>query len=241
MDLIRNLISLSGKTSLITGASGRLGSVMACALAELGSDLILVDIVKEKLEIDAQKIASTYGVEVSTHIIDLELENERVGLIKSVISSGAELDILINNAAFVGSTKLDGWVTEFQDQSIDVWRRAIEVNLTAPFHLAQGLTPILSRKSQGVIINIGSIYAHLGPDWRLYDGLNMGNPAAYSASKGGLMQITRWLATTLAPNIRVNAISPGVYLITSQMNLYQNMSRRPPWGEWVKQKTLLAR
>jgi NAD(P)-dependent dehydrogenase (short-subunit alcohol dehydrogenase family) len=59
------------------------------------------------------------------------------------------------------------------------------------------------------IINIGSIYGELGPDWSLYEGTSMANPAAYSASKGGLIQLTRWLATTLAPNIRVNAISPG--------------------------------
>jgi NAD(P)-dependent dehydrogenase (short-subunit alcohol dehydrogenase family) len=59
------------------------------------------------------------------------------------------------------------------------------------------------------IVNISSIYGLLGPDWRLYAETNMGNPAAYSASKGGLIQFTRWLSTTLAPSVRVNAICPG--------------------------------
>ena len=61
----------------------------------------------------------------------------------------------------------------------------------------------------GNIVNIASIYGEFGPDWRLYEGTSMGNAAAYSVSKGGLIQLTRWLATTLAPAIRVNAISPG--------------------------------
>lgn len=66
------------------------------------------------------------------------------------------------------------------------------------------------RTAEGAsIINIASTYGMLGPDWSLYDGTTMGNPAAYGASKGGLIQFTRWLATTLAHAVRVNAISPS--------------------------------
>ena len=63
-------------------------------------------------------------------------------------------------------------------------------------------------KAQGSI-NITSIYAHHGPDWQIYEETDLGNPAAYSVSKGGLTQLTRWLSTTLAPEVRVNAIAPG--------------------------------
>ena len=59
------------------------------------------------------------------------------------------------------------------------------------------------------MINISSIYGLVGPDMRLYEGTAMGNPAAYGASKGGLLQLTRWLATTMAPTVRVNSITPG--------------------------------
>ena len=85
----------------------------------------------------------------------------------------------------------------------------MEVNLTAVFDLCQGVTPLLRASTGPNIINIASIYGHYGPDWSLYKGTTMGNPAAYNASKGGLIQFTRWLATTLAPDVRVNAISPG--------------------------------
>lgn len=91
----------------------------------------------------------------------------------------------------------------------------MEVNLTAVFDLSKGLAPLLRRGVGGTIINIASIYGKRGPHWRLYEGTDMGNPAAYAASKGGLIQLTRWLATTLAPEVRANSISPGEYSETS--------------------------
>ena len=81
--------------------------------------------------------------------------------------------------------------------------------MTAPFFLTQAAAPWLRKHKRGSVINIASIYAFLGPDMRLYDGTSMGNPAAYAASKGGLIQSTRWLSTVLAPEIRVNCVSPG--------------------------------
>jgi NAD(P)-dependent dehydrogenase (short-subunit alcohol dehydrogenase family) len=109
----------------------------------------------------------------------------------------------------VGSSNLQGWSTPFEEQSIETWRRAFEVNLTAAFHLCQLFAPQLRTSSNGTIINISSIYGGIGPDWGLYEGTLMGNPAAYSVSKGGLLQLTRWLSTTMAPLVRVNTISPG--------------------------------
>jgi NAD(P)-dependent dehydrogenase (short-subunit alcohol dehydrogenase family) len=97
----------------------------------------------------------------------------------------------------------------FAEQLPATWRKALEVNLTAPFVLTQMCAPALASSGHGSVINVSSIYGVGGPNWSLYAGTTMGNPAAYAASKGGLIQLTRWLATTLAPKIRVNAISPG--------------------------------
>ena len=104
---------------------------------------------------------------------------------------------------------MKGWSEDFKSQSIETWRRALEVNLTASFELCQKLSPLMTASEGASIVNIGSIYGVFGPDWQLYENTTMANPAAYSASKGGLIQITKWLSTTLAPKIRVNAISPG--------------------------------
>jgi NAD(P)-dependent dehydrogenase (short-subunit alcohol dehydrogenase family) len=67
----------------------------------------------------------------------------------------------------------------------------------------------LRESGHGSVINVSSIYGVVGPNYGLYEGTALGNPGAYAASKGGVIQLTRWLATTLAPNVRVNCISPG--------------------------------
>jgi NAD(P)-dependent dehydrogenase (short-subunit alcohol dehydrogenase family) len=92
---------------------------------------------------------------------------------------------------------------------MDTWRRALEVNLTSVFDLVQTLIPSLRNAESASIVNISSIYGDKGPKWRIYENTSMGNPAAYAVSKGGVNQLTRWLATTLAPKIRVNAIVAG--------------------------------
>jgi len=206
---IQELMNLKGRRALITGAAGGLGSVMAHTLAELGADLILVDRPGVDFGPLAASLKTLWGVKVWHYYCDLEKNDERLELLELIENEHKLLNVLINNAAFVGATDLKGWATSFEEQTIETWRRALEVNLTAPFHLSQGLTPLLKRSTGASIINIGSIYGEYGPDWELYENTTMANPAAYGASKGGLNQLTRWLATTLAPDIRVNAISPG--------------------------------
>jgi NAD(P)-dependent dehydrogenase (short-subunit alcohol dehydrogenase family) len=141
---------------------------------------------------------------------DLEEEGQVRALpeIASQFGKG-RLDIVVNCAAFVGDSSFPGWAVPFEQQSTEAWRRALEVNLTSAFALIQSALPYLQRSPNASIVNIGSIYGVGGPDLRLYEGTNIGNPAAYAASKGGLVQLTRWLATTLAPKVRVNCVSPG--------------------------------
>jgi NAD(P)-dependent dehydrogenase (short-subunit alcohol dehydrogenase family) len=206
---IAKLMSLTGRRALITGAAGGIGRAIVSTLAELGADLVLVDRPGAAYGTLVQDLERDWSVKVRTFECDLEAEAERRKLVESLLQDSAGLDVLVNNAGFVGTSGLQGWVTEFEQQTVETWRRALEVNLTAGFDLAKGLTPLLKRSSGGSIINIASIYGSWGPDNRLYEGTAMGNPAAYAASKGGLIQLTRWLATTLAPQIRVNSISPG--------------------------------
>jgi NAD(P)-dependent dehydrogenase (short-subunit alcohol dehydrogenase family) len=209
MKKISELINLKGRRALITGAAGRIGQEIANTIAELGGDLILVD----KPETDwisiKRYINNNWNADVECIDCNLENEHSRDNLIKDIFDRDFNLDILINNAAFVGDSDLMGWTEEFSKQSIETWRRAIEVNLTAPFHLSQAFTPLLGKNSVGSIINIASIYGINAPDYSLYEGTNMGNPAGYSTSKGGLIQLTKWLSTTISPDVRVNSISPG--------------------------------
>ena len=205
---LAELGNMTGRVALITGGAGHIGRAMAAALMEAGAELCLVDRNQEMLAAAVEELGGA-SCGISTCRVDLEREEERAGLVETVRAAHGRLDVLINNAGFVGDSQLGGWVTGFGEQSVETWRRALEVNLTAPFHLAQLFAAMLERDGRGSIVNIASIYGLLGPDMRLYEGTKMGNPAAYAASKGGLVQLTRWLATTLAPRVRVNCITPG--------------------------------
>lgn len=209
MKKISELINLKGRRALITGAAGSIGQEIALTIAELGGDLVLVDLPNSNYDLVKKSILDNWNVDIKCIDCDLENETSRISLIKDVIKSNVNLDILINNAALVGDSSLEGWVEDFDKQSVQTWNRALEVNLTAPFHLSQAFTSLLKKSDNGSIINIASTYGINAPDYSLYKGTNMGNPAAYSASKGGLVQLTRWLSTTIAPDVRVNSISPG--------------------------------
>jgi len=225
---LKMLGDMTGRRVLITGGAGHLGRVIAETVAEQGAAVVLLDRPGSSFQEVEVQLVDRWGVECESIVCDLEDESARNDAIRSVLSDGKPLNCLVNNAAFVGTSNLQGWSTGFEEQSLDTWRRAFEVNLTAPFHLSQGLTPLLRRSKGASIVNITSIYAEQGPDWRLYEGTAMGNPAAYGASKAGLTQLTRWLATTLAPEVRANAICPGGILRGQPDSLVEKYVQQTP-------------
>lgn len=209
MRKISELISLKDRVAIVTGGAGHIGSAMAEALADLGANIVILDISLESCLPVCERISKEYAVEALPLAVNLAQEKHIRMVPDEVANKFDRLDILVNCAAFVGTSKLQGWITPFEEQSADTWKQALDVNLTAPFVLTQACTPALKESGHGSVINIASTYGLVGPDMRIYEGTALGNPAAYAASKGGLLQLTRWLATVLAPDVRVNAITPG--------------------------------
>lgn len=203
---IEELTNLTGKTALITGAAGHIGSMMSHTLANLGANLYILDRDDAMLLQLKEILENEHNVNVQAICLDLE-NIDALGVVSEIVNK--RLDILVNNAAFVGTSSIEGWSTDFENQSISTWERALKVNLTSAFALSKICKSFLDKSGCATIINIGSIYGFLGPDRSLYEGTNMDSPGAYAASKGGLLQLTRWMSTVLAPGIRVNSISPG--------------------------------
>lgn len=207
MKRLDQLMRLDGSRALVTGASGHVARAVAEALAELGCGLVLTDR-DDSVQQVASELAAVWHVDVRPLVADLA-DSAAVGaLAKDALAGRERLDVLVHCGAMVSAEQREGWTCGFEDQGLEPWRRALAVNLTAPFLLTQALAPAL-RQARGRVIAIGSIYGMLGPDLGLYDGTAMGNSAAYAASKGGLLQLTRWLATVMAPDVRVNTITLG--------------------------------
>lgn len=202
------MFALEGRTALITGGAGVIGGTLAETLGGLGARIAVHDL--EPTRVDTQiTTLKAAGIEAIGAPGDLESEAETDAVVNKVLTDFGGLDILINNAAFVGTSGLSGWNEPFERQSLESWNRAVRVNMTAVFQLTQRAAPALRQSGHGSVINIASIYGLVGPDPALYEDLPMHNPAAYNASKGGLVQLTRWLSTMMAPKVRVNAIAPG--------------------------------
>jgi len=209
MKTVQELMSLENRVAIVTGGGGHIGSVFCGALAEMGASVVVVDVNRDKCEQVAERIMTQSGNVAFPLSLDLSNEQQVQTIPEEVLVKFDRIDILVNCAAFVGTSDLMGWSVPFSEQSVETWRMALEVNLTAAFILIQKCVEPMKKSGNGSIVNVGSIYGMVGPDLDLYKGTEMGNPAAYAVSKGGLLEFTKWLSTVLAPEIRANAITPG--------------------------------
>ncbi|MBO4305510.1 MAG: SDR family NAD(P)-dependent oxidoreductase, partial [Lentisphaeria bacterium] len=158
MASIREYSDLHGRTAVITGGAGYLGRTMAHTLAEAGANIAIVDIRQEGVDQICADLKEKWGVHTCGLVVDLEKEEEVRTIPGKVAEALGSLDILMNNAAFVGTSNLSGWGVPFDEQETPTWRRALEVNLTAVFELTQAAAPYLRKSGHGSIVNTASIY-----------------------------------------------------------------------------------
>ncbi len=201
---LQELLSLQGKTVFITGGAGHLGTAMCEALAELGANIVIGSRNKDKGMSVAERLSSEFGVKASAVQLDITDPESIEEALACVERDFAGLDILINNA-------WSGKKNTFESISLDDWKYDIDVCLNGVFYTTKKAVPYL-KGSKGVIVNVASMYGHVAPDYRMYEGNEHANPPSYGAAKAGVIQLTKYLASFLSPHeIRVNAISPGPF------------------------------
>ena len=193
--------------ALITGGAGHIGRETCHKLAARGCHLAILDKNQTAAKQLAKDLAAGYDCSASPIDADIMEPSAFEAVHAQIEDQFGRLDYLVNCAAFYDDTP--GWGVPFEEESYEAWLKVLRVNMLAPFFLAQTLYPLLKKSDCGAIVNVSSIYGLVGPDHSLYEGTEMTNPAAYGASKGGLQQITTWLSTVLAPEVRVNTVTPG--------------------------------
>ncbi len=197
---------IKGKRVLLLGACGVLGRAHARILVEHEARLIVADRPGSSVLEDA-KFLGVYGVE-----IDATDEARMVDGIAKAANQHDGLDGAIFNAAITseGLAAIGDPFHPFEEYPLALWQKAIDINLTGAFLFAREAGKILKGGGGGSLVNVASIYGVVGPDHRLYDGQSFQSFPAYSASKAGIIGLTRWLATWWAKDgIRVNSVSPG--------------------------------
>lgn len=182
---------MSGKAALITGAASGLGRATALAFAAAGADLWLVDVNAAGLDETVAMLADS-GSAVGHEVVDLSDPEACMQAVVAAVARFGRLDALCNVAGLI-------YLANTPQMPMEQYRRTIDVNLSAPFHLSQAAIPHLI-ESHGAIINVASSAAHIGEAYA----------AAYCASKWGILGMTKAMAMEFqkAP-IRINAVAPG--------------------------------
>ena len=204
MSNLKDLMNLNGRVAFISGGAGYLGKSMCQVLTELGASVAIASRDKDKCETYANELNNLFGADAIGLEVDVtDIDSIRDSYIKTVAHFG-KIDILINNA-------WSGNKNTFESITYEDWKYDIDVCLNGVFFSVKEAYQYLE-ETEGVILNIGSMYGHTAPDYRMYDGKQFANPPSYGAAKAGVLQLTRYLASFLSPsNIRVNSISPGPF------------------------------
>ena len=218
---INSIFDLQGKVAVVTGGNGGIGLAMAQGLADAGAGIAVVGRNPDKLQ---AAVAGLYqqGHQAKAYAVDVCDEAAVSGLMAQVAGDFGRLDILVNNAG-INIRK------QVQDLALSEWQAVLNTNLTSAFLCSRAAYPQLKKRG-GKVINIGSMTSIFGASFA----------PAYSASKGGIVQLTRALATAWATDqIQVNAILPG--WIETELTqkarievdgLNERILARTPAGRW---------
>jgi 2-dehydro-3-deoxy-L-rhamnonate dehydrogenase (NAD+) len=188
-----NQIDLKGRVAVVTGGAQGIGLAISQRLLASGARVVMWDIDADKLE-SARASLSGAGP-VSGHVVELTDDAAVASVTAATLAAAGRIDILVNNAGITGGNA----VTWELDPA--VWRRVIEVNLIGPYLTCRHVAPVMARQGWGRVVNIASVAG------------KEGNPNAshYSASKAGLIALTKSLGKELATQgVLVNAIAPAV-------------------------------
>jgi 2-deoxy-D-gluconate 3-dehydrogenase len=212
---------LTGKVAIVTGGNGGIGLAMAEGMGLCGASIAIAARSASKAEVALERLKSA-GIRASFIPADISKKADCEKLVEATEATFGRLDILVNNAGIM----LRGHPQQLTE---DAWRQVLDTNLTGAFLCSQAAYPAMRRVGGGKIINLGSMASVFGSPML----------AAYASSKGGIVQLTRALATAWAKdNIQVNAILPG--FIDSDITR-QGRAEMPGLQERIEQRTPIGR
>ncbi len=217
-----NLFDLNGKVAVITGGNGGIGLGMAQGVASLGAAVVIAGRNQDKA-VTALRTLHDAGAKASFIAADVTRKADCEALIAAAVQQHGRVDILVNNAG-TSVRKMP------QDLSEQEWHHVLDTNLSSAFFCSQAAYPVMLKAGAGKMINIGSMMSLFGAPYA----------TAYASSKGGIVQMTRAMATAWAKdNIQVNAVLPGwidtelTQRARQQVDgLHASVEKRTPHGRW---------
>ena len=205
----QDLFSMEGKTVIFTGGCGNLGRVMVKALLDYGANVAIPNR-SDKLDesYDEYKQAGRLVVIPA----DLKSSAEIQSAFQKAEDRFGAIDVLVNCAAYGGGA--GGKSCEYRLDKVDdaTWNEGVDGTLGVIFRCTREVIPYFDKRGGGNIVNVGSMYGLIAPDFSIYGEDIPWNPPTYGAGKAGVLQFTRYCASALASRgIRVNSLTPGPF------------------------------
>lgn len=215
---------LNGKLIFITGGLGLIGMEVTKALSEAGGKVIILDIDEKKSnEIIANLKKESKDVEFEK--FDVTKLDKIDSVIDTLRSKYGCIDVWIN-AAY---PRTSDWGNKVEDLSLKSWQKNVDMHLNSYSWISRKVCLIMKEQGEGSLINFGSIYGVVGNNFSVYEGTNLTSPMAYSAIKGGIINLDRYLASYFGEfNIRVNTICPGGITNSQNETFVENYSKNTP-------------
>lgn len=211
----KTLFDLTGRTAVVTGGAGILGYHFCHALAAHGARVAVADVDAEATRKLAAELDDVYDPIPLAVTCDVSNPDDVAAMTDTVYNAFGKIDVLHNNAA-TKSDDLEAFFADFGDFRLDTWREIMAVNLDGMFLVARSIGSIMAEQEDGgSIIQTASIYGIRGVDNQIYKGSEymgrqINTPAVYSASKGGVVALTKYLSTYWGNSgVRVNTLTPG--------------------------------
>ena len=233
---------LGGRVVLITGGAGLLGVEHASAIAEAGGVPVIADLRGADAEKAARAIRDRYGGRCSAIELDVTSRASCDAGLAKLLDLYGRLDGLVNNAAL--NPKVEGAglaATRFENYSLELWNRELSVGLSGAFLCAQVFGAYMAAHGGGVIVNIASDLGIIAPDQRIYRRPGLApeeqpvKPVTYSVVKGGLVMLTKYLATYWADaGVRVNALVPGGVYAGQPEDFVEKLTQLIPMGRMAR-------
>ena len=201
------MFNLKDRTIIITGGAGLLGSAFSNACAEYGANVVIVDIdEKNANKLIGQIKKETKNSNIVFQYCDITNVSDIQNLIDGTLNKFGKIDALVNNAY----PRNKNYGRKFEDVSYEDFCENVNMHLGGYFLITKEISKIMMKQDYGNIVNVASIYGFSAPKFEIYEGTSMTMPVEYAAIKGGLINLTKYLASYLGKyNIRANAISPG--------------------------------
>lgn len=202
---MKEAFELTGRTAVVTGGAGLIGRGLVEGLAGCGAHVFIADVDIQAAENVAEPLRE-HGLAVSSIELDICDDDSIVECADEVVRATGALDVWVNSAY----PKTPGSAAEIDQVPPDVWRADVDAHLNGYSFCCREAARVMRTNHRGSIINLGSTYGMVAPDFSIYEGLNMTTPATYAAIKGGIINLTRFLASYYGKDgIRVNCVSPG--------------------------------